>query len=128
MNPFDYLNSINYTKEQLIVDDLTEKEYNPFMTNRGLSYFYDTVLLSNEMNINHHLDKKLQFDFLLNSVRKKKRFSKWFKLELSDDIRAVKEYYNYSTDKAMDIVRVLKREDLDKIKSLCFKGGQNPRK
>lgn len=125
MNPFDYLNAINFTKDQVIVDDLTEKEYNPFMTNRGLSYFYDTILLANEMNINHHLDKKLQFDFLLNTVRKKKRFSKWFKPDLSEDIQAIKEYYNYSTDKAMDVARILKEEDLEKIKSICFKGGKS---
>ena len=74
-SPFDYLNAINYTKEGLIVDDITEKEYNGFMVNRGLSYFNDTVLYANEMNRYHQIDNLLQFDFLINIIRKKKRFS-----------------------------------------------------
>ena len=70
MNPFDYVNAINYSKENIIVDDITENGYNGFMTNRSLSYFQDTILMANEMNINHHIDNKLQFDFLINIVRK----------------------------------------------------------
>lgn len=128
MNPFDYLNAINSTKEQVIVDDISEKAYNPFMVNRGLSYFYDTVLLANEMNIHHHSDKKMQFDFLLNSVRKKKRFSKWLKPELPEDIEAVKEYYNYSTEKAVSAINVLTEDQLKRIKSYCFKGGKTAQK
>ena len=65
MNPFDYVNAINYSKENIIIDDITESGYNGFMTNRSLSYFHDTILMANEMNINHHLDNKLQFDFLI---------------------------------------------------------------
>ena len=81
MNPFEYLNAVNMTKKDVMVDDLAEKAYNSFMVNRSLSYFNDTVLMANEMNINHHLDNRLQFDFLINIVRKKKRFSKWIKPE-----------------------------------------------
>ena len=75
MSPFDYLNAINYTKKDIMVDDFAEKEYNPFIVNRGLSYFKDTVLYANEMNKNHTLDHRLQFDFLINIIRKKKRWS-----------------------------------------------------
>ena len=79
MNPFEYLNAINSTKKDIMVDDIAEKGYNSFMVNRGLSYFNDTVLMANEMNVNHTIDNRLQFDFLINIVRKKKRFSKWIK-------------------------------------------------
>ena len=99
-SPFDFLNEINYGKNNLIVDDITEKQYNPFMVNRGLSYFNDTVLMANEMNLNHHLDSRLQNDFLINIVRKKKRFSKWNKPETVSDVEVVKEYYGYSNEKA----------------------------
>ena len=80
MNPFEYVNSINYTKKDIMIDDIAEKAYNPFMINRSLSYFNDTVAMANEMNIHHSIDNRLQFDFLINIVRKRKRFSKWMKL------------------------------------------------
>jgi len=98
VNPFDYLNDINYGKTNIMVDDITEKAYNPFMVNRGLSYFNDTVLMANEMNMNAHLDNRLQFDFLINIVRKKKRFSKWAKAQMTDDVEVVKQYYGYSNE------------------------------
>ena len=79
MNPFDYVTAINFKKEQLIVDDEAEKGYQPFLTQRSLSYFSDTVHVANAMNQYHHTDSKLQFDFLINIVRKRKRFSKWIK-------------------------------------------------
>ena len=75
MNPFDYLKSINATKKNIMVDDITESEYNAFIINRGLSFFPDTVLYANEMNLNHHLDSRLQYDFLINIIKKKKRFT-----------------------------------------------------
>ena len=93
MNPFDYLNSINTTKKNVITDDITEKAYNSFMVNRSLSYFNDTVVLANEMNRYHHIDNKLQFDFLINMVRKRKRFSKWIKPQIESDVEVVKKYY-----------------------------------
>ena len=92
MNPFDYLNAINSTKKDIMVDDIAEKSYTPFMVNRGLSYFADTVLLANEMNLNHHIDNRLQFDFLINIVKKKKRFSKWLKAKDIENHEVIKEY------------------------------------
>lgn len=125
MNPFDFLNSINDNKKNLIVDDLSEKAYAPFMVNRSLSYFQDTVLMANEMNINHHIDNKLQYDFLLNLVRKRKRFSKWYKQEKHADVDAVKEYYGYSTEKAMQVLPLLSTEQLTHIKKKIYKGGKS---
>ena len=124
MNPFDFLNEINYGKNNLIVDDITEKEYNSFMVNRGLSYFNDTVLMANEMNLNHHLDSRLQNDFLINIVRKKKRFSKWNKPEIVSDVEVVKEYYGYSNEKARQALSLLTKEQLDILKQKVFKGGR----
>ena len=74
MSPFEYLKAINETKKDIMVDDIAEKEYNPFIINRGLSFFKDTILYANEMNIHHHLDHRVQFDFFINIIRKKKRF------------------------------------------------------
>lgn len=124
MNPFDFLNAINDTKKQLIVDDLTEKQYNAFMVNRGLSYFHDTVLLANEMNIHHQLDNKLQFDFLINTVRKKKRFSKWLKPDEAEAIEVVKEYYGYSNEKARQALTLLSEQQINELKKRIYKGGR----
>jgi hypothetical protein len=124
MNPFDYVTAITYTKKDLIEDDLTEKSYNPFMTNRSLSYFNDTVQVANAMNRNYHLDKKLQFDFLLNIVRKRKRFSKWEKPEVIGDMEVVKEYYGYSNEKAKSVLSILTVDQLDIIRKRINKGGK----
>ena len=124
MNQFEYLNSINHTKQNIMDDDKTEKEYNPFMVNRGLSYFHDTVLMANEMNQNAHLDNRLQFDFFINIVRKKKRFSKWFKPEIVSDVEVVKEYYGYSNQKARQVLTLLTTEQLDLLRKKVYKGGR----
>lgn len=124
MSPFDYLNSINFTKEDLMIDDITEKQYNAFMVNRGLSYFPDTVALANEMNRYAHLDKKLQYHFLINIVRKRKRFSKWNKPDLERDIEVVKEYYGYSNEKAKQALTLLSPEQITIIKKKVNKGGR----
>ncbi len=123
-SPFDFLNEINYGKNNLIVDDITEKEYNSFMVNRGLSYFNDTVLMANEMNLNHHLDSRLQNDFLINIVRKKKRFSKWNKPETVSDMEVVKEYYGYSNEKARQALSLLTNDQIIELKKKVFKGGR----
>lgn len=127
MNPFEYLNSINVTKENMMRDtendELAEKEYNPFMINRGLSYFQDTVLFANEMNFRSGLRNKMQYEFLLNGVRKRKRFSKWFKAERDEKIELLKEYYGYSTEKAKQALAVLSENELKKIKDKTEKGG-----
>jgi len=124
MNPFDYLNAINDTKQNIMVDDIAEKAYSPFMVNRGLSYFNDTVLLANEMNKYHHLDYKLQFDFLINIVRKRKRFSKWSKPEVASDVKVIKEYYGYSNEKARQALSLLTSEQINELKKKVYKGGR----
>lgn len=122
-NPFDYLTAINDTKKDVMIDDIAEKGYNAFMVNRGLSYFNDTVLFANEMNLNAHLDNRLQFDFLINIVRKKKRFSKWFKPEIVSDLEVVKEYYGYNNEKARQALTLLSPENITIIKKKVNKGG-----
>ena len=124
MNPFEYLNAINYTKQNSMVDDLTEKAYNPFMVNRSLSYFNDTALIANEMNQHHHLDNRLQFDFFINIIRKKKRFSKWNKPETVSDVEVVKEYYGYNNEKAYQALSLLTSKHIDELKKKVYKGGR----
>jgi len=123
MNPFDCLNAVNYTKQNILVDDISEKQYNAFMVNRGLSYFYDTVLLANEMNKRAHLDNRLQFDFFINTIRKKKRFSKWMKAKEEETIKVVKEYYGYSNEKARQALTILNDEQIEQLKAKVYKGG-----
>lgn len=122
-NPFDYLNSINQSKEDLM-DSLTEKDYPSFMVNRGLSYFIDTILHANEMNRLHHLDNRLQYDYYINSIRRKKRFSKWAKAKSSDDIEVIKEYYGYNNDRAIEVLSVLTPAQIIELKKKVFKGGK----
>ena len=124
MNPFEFLNAINTTKKDIIIDDITEKAYNSFMVNRSLSYFNDTVVLANEMNRYHHLDNKLQFDFLINMVRKRKRFSKWIKPQIESDVEVVKEYYGYSNEKAHQVLPLLSPEQINGLKKKVNKGGR----
>lgn len=123
MSPFDYLNSINDTKHDIMVDDIAEKQYTPFMVNRGLSYFIDTVFFANEMNLHHHLEKKLQFNFLLGTVRKRKRFSKWFKPETISDIELIKKRYGYSSEKAKSALSLLTADQLNTIRVSSSTGG-----
>ena len=124
MNPFEFVNAINYTKKNIMIDDITEKAYAPYMVNRQLSYFPDTVLAANEMNRNHHLDNRLQFDFFINIIRKRKRFSKWFKPEQISDLDAVKIYYGYSNEKARQIITLLSTEQINELKHKVAKGGR----
>ncbi len=124
MNHFDYMTSITSSKIDIMCDDIDEKAYNSFMVNRGLSYFYDTVLFANEMNKYSHLDSRLQYDFLRQIVRKKKRFSKWNKASKEDNINLIKEYYGYSNEKAHQIIDLLSEEQLAEIKIKLFKGGK----
>lgn len=124
MNPFEYLNAINYTKQDIMVDDIAEKGYNAFMVNRGLSYFNDTVLMANEMNQYAHLDNRLQFDFLINIVRKKKRFSKWAKAKSSSDVEVIKEYYGYSNEKARQVYDLISVDQMEELKKKVYKGGR----
>lgn len=124
MNPFDYVNQILYGKKNLIVDELTEKEYNPFLVNRGLSYHMDCIAYANEMNRRHHLDKKLQNDYLINTIRSRKRpFAKWVKAEKSEDIECIKLYYGYSSSKAREALRLLSDEQIQQLKEKTDIGG-----
>ena len=107
MNPFEYLKAINETKKDIMVDDIAEKEYNPFIINRGLSFFKDTILFANEMNRYHHLDHRVQFDFFINIIRKKKRWSKWIKASDIDNLKLIKEYYGYSNEKAKSALSLM---------------------
>ena len=123
MNPFNYLNSINHTKQDIMKDDLDEKGYNSFIINRSLSYFYDTVGMANVMNRYHHLDNKLKYAFLINIIRKRKRFSKWMKPETESDIEVVKQYYEYSNNKAKQVLPLLSPEQINIIRQKVSKGG-----
>lgn len=124
MKPFDYVNSINYNKKDIMVDDIAEKQYNAFIINRSLSYFPDTVHFANEMNKNNKIDAKMQYSFLINIIRKRKRFSKWHKPEKIDAIQIVKEYYGYSDEKASQVVNILSSEQLNELKMRVYKGGR----
>jgi hypothetical protein len=124
MNPFEYLNTINFSKEHIMKDDIDEKSYAPFLINRSLSYFSDTVIIANEMNRYHHLDKRLQYDFLINIIRQRKRFSKWIKPETSEDVEVIMEYYGYSNEKARQILSLLNSEQLQQLKEKVNKGGR----
>jgi hypothetical protein len=118
-----WLNSINHEKQN-IMDDGNKNEYPPFIVNRCLSGFIDTLMMANEMNINHHLSKKLQYEFLLNIVRPKRRFSPWLKKEKITDLEAVKSYYGYSNEKARSALSILSDEQLNSIKLKLTRGGK----
>ena len=124
MNPFDYLKAINETKKDFMVDDIAEKEYNPFIINRGLSFFRDTILYANEMNRFHHLDHRLQFDFFINIIKKKKRWSKWVKPQEVANLELIKEYYGYSNEKAKSALSLMSHEQIEELKQRIYKGGK----
>ena len=111
MNPFDVITDITLKKQGLITSD-NEKEYNPYLTNRGLSYFPDTLHHAQEMNQLHHLDKKMQYDFFINSINPRKRFSPWAKKSQVEYLDAIKEYYGYNDDKALQALRILSKTQL----------------
>jgi len=121
----DYLNAINHTKERLLdsEDEEWEKKYPPFIVNKCVYPFQDTIMLVNEINQLPHLDKKLQFDFLLNSVRSRKRFTPWLKANKLDNLEDVKEYYGYSNEKAKQALDILTDEQIATIKQKLNKGG-----
>jgi hypothetical protein len=125
ISPFDFVNAIHYSKENLIVDDWSEKQYNAFIVNKSLSFGADTVIPANEMNSRPHLEKKLQFDFLnsINTIRPRKRFNKWLKAEKIEDLELVKQYYHYNTEKALQALRILSPEELHTIKVRLNTGG-----
>ena len=124
ISPFDFANAINHSKENLIVDEWSEKQYNPFIVNKSMSYGADTVIYANEMNSRPHLDKRLQFDFLINTVRPRKRYNKWLKAETVDVLATVQEYYGYSIEKARQVLPLLSADQLEQIKNKLNRGGK----
>jgi hypothetical protein len=132
MNPFDFVDAVTNTKKDLMRgsenDSLMEKDYNSFLINRALSYHADTVFFANEINRLHHLDNILQFDFLLNIVRPKKRFAKWAKKDDDADLLIVKEFYGYNDTKARQALNILSPEQLKTIRKTLMKGGRDDRK
>jgi hypothetical protein len=126
MSPFDFINAINFSKEDLFKDDpQANKDYEPYIVNRGLSFFHDTVVQANTMNQYASLPNEWQFRFLLNSVTKKKRFSKWAKKDkATESLKLVQEYFGYSSEKAKDALSILSDEQLNEIKEKLNKGGK----
>jgi hypothetical protein len=120
----DWLNSINFTKENLMEDPSVKKDYAPFIINRCLSGHIDCVLFANEMNKYHFLDKDLQYSFYLNSLRKKKRFSPWLRKDKVTDLECVKQYYGYSNEKASQALKILSKEQIAFIKQRLEIGGK----
>ena len=120
----DWLNSINFNKQDLIEEDpSTIKDYPPYVINRCLSGFIDTIMYANEMNRYHNLDKDMQYSFYLNSVRKRKRFSPWLRKDKVKDLECVKEYYGYSNEKASQALKILDNQQLNFIKQRLETGG-----
>ena len=121
----DYLNSINFNKKNLMNSDDKEwvKKYPAFIVNKILSGFSDTIMLVNEVNRNHFLDKDMQYQFLLNSIRSKKRFSPFLRANKLKDIEVVKEFYGYSNEKAKSALDILTKDQLKLIKQKLYKGG-----
>jgi hypothetical protein len=116
----DWLNSVNFSK-----DDLSEdiRSYPPYIMNRCLSGHIDCIIFANEMNINHHLDKDMQYSFYLNSLRKRKRFSPWLRKDKIEDLECVKSYYGYNNEKASQALKILSKEQIKFIKQRLEIGG-----
>ena len=121
----DWLNSINFNKNNLIKEDPESiKKYPSFIVNKCLAGHIDCIMFANEMNINHHLDKDMQYSFYLNSLRKKKRFSPWLRKDKIEDLECVKSYYGYSTEKALQALKILSSEQIKFIKQRLETGGR----
>lgn len=125
MTPFDFVNSINYEKKDLFEDPQAEKDYKAFIVNKALSYFPDTVLYANAMNVHNQIPVEWQFDFLISTITKKRRYSKWNKKEIpSESLTAVSTFYKYSTEKALEAMSILSNEQINAIKQQMDKGGK----
>ena len=133
LSPFDFVTSISFSKQNLIAEsewpDATEKEYLPFMVNKALSYFQDTILFSNEMNKASYLTNRQQYEFLLNCpIRAKKRYSKWHKMEQDDTISLIMEVYKYNRKKAESVAKIFTPDQLIQLKDSISMGGQKNEK
>ena len=125
----DYLNAINYTKEPLLdtEDDQWVKKYPPYIINKCIAPFPDSLMLVNEINQLHHLDKKLQYDFLINRLRARKRYTPWMKAKKLKNLEYVKEYYGYNNEKAKSALDILNDKQISAIKTKLNKGGRDAR-
>ena len=120
----DWLNSINQNKTNLMEEDETsKKDYPPYIVNKCLSGHVDCIMYANEMNMNHSLDKKLQYDFFINIVRIKKRYSPWIRKDKIKDLDVVKSYYKYSDEKAEQALKILRQDQINFIKKKLETGG-----
>jgi hypothetical protein len=124
-NPFDFVKSVSYDKKDIMIDEVEEKNYAPFLINKSLSYHQDSVFFTNEMNCRHGLDHRLQYVFLLNTLRKRQRFSQWSKPYLSKKLDTIKDYYKVSTLKAKEYMEVLSDKEVRELKNRMKTGGQN---
>ena len=127
VNPFDYVNSITMTKKNMMRnsenDNLAEKDYNPWVVNKALSYFQDTVLIANEVNMYHALEKRAQYEYLINMVRPNKRWAKWVKDEANEDLDIVCAYYNVNPIIGREYLSLLTKEQIQIMKKEQEKGG-----
>jgi hypothetical protein len=127
-NPFVYADSVSASKKNLMRgsanDELAEKGYKPFLTNRSMSYHQDAILYANEMNMRPHLDNKPQYEYLLNTLRKRKRYAKWAKQTPDASVEMIMEYFGYGRSKAEDALKILTDEQLAMIEVALDKGGK----
>lgn len=124
-NPFDFVKSVSYDKKDIMVDDIEEKSYQPFLINKALSYHQDSVFLTNEMNIRHGVDNRLQYVFFLNTLRKRQRFSKWSKPYVSKKLDIIKDYYQISTKEAKEYATLLSEKQYRELKNSMKTGGRD---
>jgi len=124
-NPFDFVKSVSHGKTDIMVDEVEEKSYAPFLINKSLSYHQDSVFFTNEMNIRHGLDNRLQYLFFLNTLRKRQRFASWEKPYVSIKLDTIKNYYQVSTLKAKEYMTMLTDKEVRELKNRMNIGGQN---
>tara|TARA_B110000908_G_scaffold56470_1_gene68736 strand:+ start:1227 stop:1604 length:378 start_codon:yes stop_codon:yes gene_type:complete len=124
MNPYEYVKAASYSKKNIMVDDVAEKAYVPYIVNRALSYHLDTVLFANEMNINHTIDNKLQFSFYINTIKKRNRFSKWHKVIDDNDINIIMQAFNYNKKRAEEVLSLLNKDQIQSLKNRMNIGGK----
>lgn len=122
MTPFDFVNAINFGKA-IEMDEDTERAYVPFIVNRQFSYFPDTILVANQANMMHDVDNAMQFAYLINNIKPRKRFSKWAKKHEDSDVELVMEHYKYNREDALNALSILTKLQLEDIKNKYNKGG-----
>lgn len=127
-NPFDYVKSVSYEKEDIMLDEQDEKSYSPYLTNRALSYHEDSIYFTNEMNTRFDTENRLQYLFFLNILRKRKRFSNWEKPQENEQVDIVSKYYDVSTSKAKEYFSLLTADQIEVLKERMNIGGSNVRR